>query len=95
MLKDSGRHLWMILPPKWKIISGSEILGKMSTGTWVEVGEVSDKAAKAYGARIHSRLWDQQIVLVLPKFTCDDLAVVWPFFHFDGVKSFIIFSVVS
>jgi hypothetical protein len=57
-------------------------LGKLLPGTWVKAWEVTDKAAKADDAKIHTGLWDQHAVLVPPTFTCSDLELVRPCFHF-------------
>ena len=59
-----------------------ESLEKMLPGSWVRAGVVSDKAAKADDARVHTSLWDQRIVLVLPSLTGDDLEYVRPCFYF-------------
>jgi hypothetical protein len=41
-------------------------LGKWLPPTWVEAGSLSDKAAKADDAAIHTGLWDARISSVLP-----------------------------
>jgi hypothetical protein len=53
-----------------------ESLGKMSTKIWVCAGDVIvNKAdAKADNAQIHTGLWNQQVILVLPWLTCNSLA---------------------
>ena len=56
-------------------------LGKLLPGTWVEAGEVSDKAAKSDDAKIHTGLWDERIMLVLPGLTSSDLQSVRPLFY--------------
>jgi hypothetical protein len=43
-----------------------ESLGVILPGTWVDAGVVSDKALKADDAAVHTRLWDQRILLVFP-----------------------------
>jgi hypothetical protein len=57
-------------------------LGKLLPGNWVEAGEISDIAAKADDAQIYTGLWDQRILLVLPQYNCEDLAVLRRFFYF-------------
>ncbi len=43
-----------------------ESLGVTLPGTWVDAGVVTDKAAKSDDAAIHTALWDQRILMVLP-----------------------------
>ena len=55
---------------------------KLLPGTWVNAGEVSDKASKVDDAKIHTGLWDQRIVLVPPRFACSELEFLRPCFYF-------------
>jgi hypothetical protein len=48
-------------------------LSRSLPGTWVNSGVISDKAAKADDATIHTGLWDQRVVLVFPQLSVLEL----------------------
>lgn len=50
-------------------------------GSWVTAGEVWDKAAKSDDAQIHTGLWDQCIIIVLPAFSTKDIESLRPLFY--------------
>jgi hypothetical protein len=59
-----------------------ESLSQWLTETWVDAGVVMDEALKADDAKIHTGLWDQQVVLVLPDIVVQDLELLCPRFYF-------------
>ena len=81
---DSGVSTRSVLPPSPSTISSDTwlpTLGLTLPGIWVESGVVTDKAAKADDAQVHTHLWDKRVLLILPEFSSSDLERLRAFFY--------------
>ena len=75
----SVRELPRKLPSDFREVQDDFWIGsfeKLLPSSWVQQGVISDKAAKANDAKIHTGLWDQRVTRVMPAVAERDLEFV-------------------